>query len=416
MAERSVFVKLLTIMLVMAASLLLMVFVFFGFYIGPNLHRSMDRLVREYARAVASRGLTFDEAKRISSRLDVEIRYEGPGGMWTTDRTLPPIARAGTAWWRDDEVVPAPDGGRYLFAGVFTRRLHMAHFQVLALLLLLMAVVVVVTHALLRRLLSPLRELGDGVTRLSGGNLDVAVAHRTNDEFGVLTDAFNQMVRHVREMIRAHDQLLLDVSHELRSPVTRMKVALELIPDGEKKERMAADLGEMEAMISELLELERLREGRLRTERVDLVPLLCAAAARVATSAPAIFVEVDAAKLQTVLRNLAENGLKYSGREVEISAVDDGTHVVIRVDDDGPGIPAEDLQNIFEPFYRVDRSRSRKTGGYGLGLSISKRIVEAHGGTITAENLAPRGARFTITLPHRIVNAATAGAASAHRQ
>src|ERR1041384_3344633 len=166
---------------------------------------------------------------------------------------------------------------------------------------------------------------------------------------------------------------------------------------------MAADLNEMEQMISELLELERLREGRIRQSQQNIVPIVEAITPAIA-SAREIVVDVDADKLQMVIRNLVENANKYAlpdSRPIEVSIIDKSDEVIIRVTDDGPGIPDENLANIFEPFYRVDRSRSRKTGGYGLGLSIAKRVVEAHGGTITATNNPGRGATFAIALPKR---------------
>jgi signal transduction histidine kinase len=113
-------------------------------------------------------------------------------------------------------------------------------------------------------------------------------------------------------------------------------------------------------------------------------------------------VDIDADKVRTVLRNLLDNAIKYSlpaSRPVEMSAMQNGERVIIRVTDDGPGIHGRDIAHVFEPFFRVDRSRSKKTGGYGLGLSISKRIVEAHGGTIVVENNAKGGASFVVTLP-----------------
>jgi signal transduction histidine kinase len=309
-------------------------------------------------------------------------------------------------------VVPAPGGGTYVFAWTFAQRTATAHVMVLALLLVLMLSVVFTTHALLRHLLRPLRSLADGVARLSDGQLDVVVPNRSRDEFGTLTDAFNTMVTRVKDMIHARDQLLRDVSHELRSPVTRLKVALALLPDGGRKARMAADLAEMEMMIGELLELERLRDGHgIRTARQNLMPILDEVAANfhdrppgvsVVSPAPEVLLDVDPDRMQMVIRNLVENAVKYSlpdSRTVEVSVAQDRQRVVIRVTDDGPGIPESDVLNVFEPFFRVDRSRSRKSGGYGLGLSISKRIVEAHGGTIAVENNAGRGASFVLTLP-----------------
>jgi signal transduction histidine kinase len=220
------------------------------------------------------------------------------------------------------------------------------------------------------------------------------------------------MVGRVKDMIGARDQLLLDVSHELRSPLTRLKVAVELVNDPEMKVRMAADLAEMEIMIGELLELERLRDGRgIKTSRQNLVAVLDEVAhgfhdrppgVHVTPATPEILVNLDADRIRTVFRNLLENAVKYSlpdSRPIRVSVALNGDKVIIRVSDDGPGIPERDKASLFEPFFRVDRSRSKKTGGYGLGLSISKRIVEAHGGTIAADNNAKRGASFVVTLP-----------------
>ncbi|MCA1584089.1 MAG: HAMP domain-containing histidine kinase, partial [Acidobacteria bacterium] len=313
---------------------------------------------------------------------------------------------------RHYSVVSGPTGGTYLFAWNFGRRMGAAHAAALTLLLLVIAAVVLTAHAVLKRLLRPLRVLSDGVVRLSEGQLDVRLANRTRDEFGRLTDAFNRMVGRVREMIGARDHLLLDVSHELRSPVTRMKVALELLPDDEQRTRMAADVVEMERMIAELLEFERLRDGRgLRTARQDLMPLLRDVAESFHNRPPGVCivstsrelqVDVDGEKIRVVLRNLLENAAKYSlptSRPVEISAAQNADAAVIRVTDDGVGVPEGDLERVFEPFFRVDRSRSRSTGGYGLGLSICKRVMEAHGGSIAVERQAGRGTSFVLTFP-----------------
>jgi len=247
---------------------------------------------------------------------------------------------------------------------------------------------------------------------VSQGNLDVVVPKRSADEFGTLTDAFNRMVDRIKDMIRARERLLLDVSHELRSPVTRLKVSLELLSDPTMKARMAADVAEMEIMIGELLELERLRDGRgMSFARQNIVSLLGEVAGnyddrpprvRLVPTMPEILVDIDRERMRTVIRNLVENAVKYSlpdSHPVEVSAAQNSDRVVIRVTDDGPGIPEHDMPNLFEPFFRLDRSRSKKTGGYGLGLSIAKRIVEAHGGSIAVENNPTRGASFVMSLP-----------------
>lgn len=414
---RSVFVKLVAIMLTMAASLLALVSAFFVLYLGPLMNASIDGVVHEYVHTIAASSPNYERAKEMAARLDVETRYEGPAGAWATSDALPKPADArrherGVFGGRHYFVTSAPDGGTYLFAFELSERMRTAHLLVPAVLLFLVAGVVFAAHGFLRRLLLPVRLLSDGVAKLSDGNLDVVVPRRSGDEFGALTDAFNRMVGRVKDMVRTRDQLLLDVSHELRSPLTRLKVALELVTDRDMKTRMTADLAEMDVMIGELLELERLRDGRgIVTARQNIVPLVAdvtrnyeerAPGVRFSQPASAIFADVDAERLRIVVRNVLENAVKYSlpdSRPVEITASQNGESVSIRVADDGPGIPERDMPNLFEPFFRVDRSRSRKTGGYGLGLSIAKRIIEAHGGSIAVENRLPRGTSFTVTLP-----------------
>lgn len=416
--RQSVFTKLVAIMLAMAAILLALVLVFVLLYLGPVMNASIDGVVQEYLQTVAETTPSYERARGLGERLDVQTRYEGPGGAWATADNLPTIAEARRRGVRSFAgrhyyLASAPDAGAYLFEWNLDERLRTAHVVVPGVVLLLIATVVFAAHAVLKRVLVPLRWLGDGVARLSDGHLDVVVPTRSGDEFGALTAAFNRMVARIKDMIQSRDQLLLDVSHELRSPLTRLKVALELVADPEMKTRMAADVAEMEIMISELLELERLRDGRgIRTARQNVVALLDEVArnyddrrptVRVVPMTPEILVDIDRDQMRTVIRNLLENAIKYSlpdSLPVEVSAAQNGQTLVIRVTDDGPGIPERDLPSVFEPFFRVDRSRSRKTGGYGLGLSIAKRIVEAHGGTIAAVNNGTRGASFAVTLPN----------------
>ncbi len=416
-ARRSVFTKLVAIMLAMAATLLILVLAFVLLYLGPVMNASIDGVVHEYMHTVATTAPNYERAKEISDRLDVQTRYEGPGGAWATADNLPTIAEArrherGSFGGRHYYVTSAPNGGTYLFAWKLAERMRTAHLVVPGAVLLLIATVVFTAHGLLKRLLMPLRSLGDGVARVSQGNLDVVVPKRSADEFGTLTDAFNRMVDRIKHMIRARERLLLDVSHELRSPVTRLKVSLELLSDPTMKARMAADVAEMEIMIGELLELERLRDGRgMSFARQNIVSLLGGVAGnyddrpprvRLVPTMPEILVDIDRERMRTVIRNLVENAVKYSlpdSHPVEVSAAQNSDRVVIRVTDDGPGIPEHDMPNLFEPFFRLDRSRSKKTGGYGLGLSIAKRIVEAHGGSIAVENNPTRGASFVMSLP-----------------
>jgi signal transduction histidine kinase len=419
--RNSVFAKLVVIMITMAASLLLLVAGFFWFIATPTITTTIDRVLDNQARQLATTRLDLETARGLGSRLGFDVRYDGPAGHWSTTDNLPTVEdvrQGGVARWsrlihgRRYFVVDAPGGGSYLFAWNVPRAMQGAHLALLLLLLVVMAAVVLIAHIVLERLLRPLRDLSEAVGRLGTGDFAVTLPNPTRDEFGRLTDAFNRMVDRVRAMISARDQLLVDVSHELRSPLTRINVALEFLPMDEQRAGIAGDVAEMERMITTLLELERLRGGcRVRMVRQDLMPIVREVTATfqdkppgvsVLALAPGLLVDIDAEQVRMVLRNLVENATKYSlpdSRAVEISADQNGEHVVIRVTDDGPGIPECDLSRLFEPFFRVDRSRSKSTGGYGLGLAISKRIVEAHGGTITVRNDPCRGASFIVMLP-----------------
>jgi signal transduction histidine kinase len=414
----SVFVKLALIMLAMTIGLLTISVVVFWTVMGQGLADSEERLVRQFARAFAATSPNLETARRMGERLSLNIRYEGPDGQWTTSDDLPTVDQV-----RQHNVGHVPPtvefylasdtrGGTYLFGYAYRERFHTMHVALFWMFVVLTVAVTIVAYGSLRFLLRPLRGLSNGVARLSAGQFDVTLPSGARDEFGLLTIAFNEMVRRVRDMISARDQLLLDVSHELRSPLTRLKVALELLPAGEKRQQMTADVAEMEIMISELLELERLRDGRsVRLVRQDLIGLLRDVTesfrdrppgVRLISGTQELPLDIDPDKLRIVFRNLLENAVKYSlpeSRPVQVSTAADDHTVVVRVSDDGPGIPEADLANLFEPFFRVDRSRSKKTGGYGLGLSICKRIIEAHGGTIAVENNAGRGASFIVSLP-----------------
>lgn len=413
------FGKLVAIMLVMALSLMTVVTLFFVGFILPGLNRSIETALGDYVTNVAATQPNLAEARRMADKLDFDVRYEGPdGSTWATVDWLPTAAKArtyqnhwalgGTGYY----VAAAPNGGTYVFHWKFRRKTLYAHHLLLLATLAIMTVTIFVTHMVIRRMLQPLRVLGDGVARLSAGQLDTILPAPSHDEFGALTNGFNEMVGRVREMILARDQLLVDVSHELRSPITRMRVAVELLPEAAGRAGMVADLAEMEAMIAELLELERLRDGRgLRTERLDLTAIVRDVAAafhdrtpgvRIASLPREIIVDADGEKIRTVLRNLLENAVKYAlpdSHPVEIAAACDDSTVVLTVSDDGPGIPAEDRATIFDPFFRVNRSRTKAPVGYGLGLSICKRVIEAHGGTITLKPNTPRGCVFEVTLP-----------------
>ena len=413
----SLFSKLLAIMLGTLIVLLAIVTVIFALVIFPTSLSTSEQAARQYTQLLAAIQPNLEAANNIHREIGLGIRYEGPGGSWATSDNLPTVeqvrnGQARSSFGHEYHLATASNGGTYLFGWDVRSQMHSAHVKLLWMLLLMIVGVVLTAYWFQKRLLRPVQTLGDGVARMSAGQLDVVLPVVTHDELGTLTTAFNQMVNRVKEMIRARDQLLLDVSHELRSPLTRMKVALALLPDDDNRTSLDADINEMETMISELLELERLRTPHgVCTQKHDVVTILREAAhlfenrtpsVHVTAHPEAIFANVDDERMRTVLRNLLDNAFKYSlpdSEPVILSVSESQDSVVIRVQDDGQGIPDGQMANIFEPFFRIDPSRSKKTGGYGLGLSMCKRIVEAHGGTIRATNNAVRGVSFTLTIP-----------------
>ena len=427
--HRSVFARLVAIMLVLAACLLGLISGFYFLILVPEIHASRDGLITMHLRGIADTQPDQETAERLADKLDMEIRFDGSEDSWTTDENLPTLEVLSqlphrTHWdhfkaMLIPSTIPAnayyvaivPDGS-YIFARKVGKRFSHAHNQMLILLLVLMISVFGVAYLVLRRALRPLRLLGAGVTQISEGQLDVVVPKQSDDEFGMLTDAFNRMTKRVRDMVNSRDQLLRDVSHELRSPLTRMKVNLEMLPQSERKQSMTADVAEMESMVTALLERERIRDGRsIRIERMDLVGLVNEMVTRyqdqppgvrVMTAPPVLHIEADVEGISTVFRNLIENAVKFSlpdSRAVELSIAELGKEAMVRVTDDGSGIPAGSRDSLFEPFYRPDPSRSKKTGGYGLGLSICKRIMEAHGGAINIETHDGRGVTFVLMFP-----------------
>jgi signal transduction histidine kinase len=393
----------------------------------------LARNVSHYARSLAAEiGTPPDTAKAqaIAARNSLRIRYEGPGGAWESAPVGTPIppdladglrevegepgVRMGWARHRFLVQVPAGNGGRYLFVAGFGP-VPAQHAGYLAALILILSLCLAGAFLAIRRMLSPLKVLTEAVERIRRGEFGYRIPECGRDELGELAGSFNGMSAELEEMIRAREQLLLDVSHELRSPITRIKLALEMSPDSAANDSIRDDLREMEAMISELLEKARLdsANGKLHLEEVDIATLAAEAAADADGRPPGVrlvgckagdgpLIRADRARVRKVLANVLDNAAKYSGERagpVEVRIEAGPEEITVRIEDHGVGIPEAELPRVFEPFYRVDRSRSRETGGYGLGLSLCKRIMEAHGGGIAISSREGEGTEVALTFP-----------------
>ena len=267
-------------------------------------------------------------------------------------------------------------------------------------LIVIVAVIFFIALIIMHHYLKPLIHLSDGVNEIRKGNLDNKIPVKSKDEFGQLADVFNKMTTDLKQMIQAKEQLLYDVSHELRTPLTNSKLALEMIPDSNEKESVMDEIGEMEKMINELLESARINSSvfKLKLVKVGVKVLVSKTISkyfketnriRVSLISPDLTISVDETGIITVLKNLIDNSIKYSSNKdipIEINVIDRKDQIIIQIEDSGTGIPEEKLPFIFEPFYRLDNSRSKQSGGYGLGLHLCKKIMDVHSAQVSIAN------------------------------
>ncbi|MFM9844697.1 MAG: ATP-binding protein [Dongiaceae bacterium] len=257
----------------------------------------------------------------------------------------------------------------------------------------------------IRRLTAPLNTLTQAAERLGrnvnapplpeAGSSDVIQAIR----------AFNDMQDRIRRFVEDRTRMIAAISHDLRTPITRMRLRAELIGKSEQQQKMLADLAEMETMIASTLSFAREDANPEPRQRVDLVELLQAVCAdipqaKLSTEPPPAPVPFDAqpVALRRGFTNLIDNAVRYGG-EARIALGSDDRNIIVTIDDNGPGIPEEQLDRVFRPFYRLDSSRSRDTGGTGLGLAVARAVFRAHGGDVLLSNRNGQGLRATVTLP-----------------
>ncbi len=285
-----------------------------------------------------------------------------------------------------------------------------------------------------RYLTTPLTQLRKASTELAGGDLSTRVGpllEKRADEFSDLARDFDLMAERIEALVQSQRRLLQDISHELRSPLARLNVSLELArkqsgTDARSSlDRIERESERMNQLIGQLLSLTRLEgdEGLIVTEPVDLGALLsevCSDAdfearnrqrrVRLTHNEPCV-VTGSSELLRSAVENVIRNAVRYTAEDTEVEVTQrqrESSQVSILVRDRGPGIPEEVLTQIFRPFYRVGDARDRESGGVGLGLSIAERIVRLHGGTIAASNQPAGGLAIEISLPCQIQSAAPA--------
>ena len=266
--------------------------------------------------------------------------------------------------------------------------------------------ILLVSFVLVRSVTAPLRTLARAADRIGIDLTAPEVSQAGPIEIQQAAKAFNRMQARIERLINDRTQTLAAVSHDLKTPITRLRLRTEFVKDDELKQTIEDDLDEMERMIESTLAFLRGETTDEESKTVDIGTILetvsnelVDAGRDVVLAAPRhLSFRSRPLAIKRALSNLIENAVKYGARaRVTLAERDD--EIVITIKDDGPGIPEDEVERVFDPFYRLETSRSRETGGTGLGLTVARTIVRAHGGDIRLQNLESHGLSATVTLP-----------------
>ena len=295
--------------------------------------------------------------------------------------------------------------------------------------LLALALVLLASFFAIRHQLKPIQKIQKSVSRISDGELNHRIQLNGRHDLAVLGNSIDSMADRIQAMLDAKRQLLLAISHELRTPLTRARIATELFPDSANRQRLEEDLNDMQTLISDIMESERLQSnhGVLDIKYVDMHSLIESELDYYEkqlnendqiqfdnSQLDNAVIDGDGTRLRILCRNLINNAVQHGrGRDghllIELSLSENHESIELMVRDHGPGIPAEHIDRLTEAFYRPDSSRTRDTGGFGMGLTLASLIAEAHGGKLTIsskvadeltnETTIPSGTTVTLILP-----------------
>jgi signal transduction histidine kinase len=327
----------------------------------------------------------------------IQVKLDDGRMMWVLRNPGGSRANAGGAAGQRGMVAPPP----------WTRGASLA-----ALLVVLFLAVAAGAYPVVRRLTRRLEGLKQGVQRFGEGALGQRVDAAGRDEVAALAASFNQAAERIELLVNSHKSLLANASHELRSPLARMKMALSLMEDGStgaaQRERLASELrtniGELDALVEEVLLASRLdaQAAAFTPQPVDVIALAAEEAAQVGAELQAVDAQLtvpgDERLLRRALRNLLENAKRYGGGEIMLHAARAGSKVELRVCDRGAGVPPALRERIFEPFFRLPGHAERE-GGVGLGLALVKQIAQRHGGAVRCKANPGGGSCFVLSLP-----------------
>ncbi len=273
-------------------------------------------------------------------------------------------------------------------------------------LLLLAGLLVVAVLVGTRRATRPLAGLASAAERLGRGEAGTPLPEQGPEEVRRAIAAFNRMQERLARFIADRTRLLAALGHDLRTPITSLRLRVELLDDEEARARMCATLDEMQRMVEATLAFARDEATGEPVREVDLAALVESVVedtaqlggdARLVAAEPLV-ARIRPAAFKRAIRNLVENALAY-GKRASVSLSREGNEAIVTIDDEGPGIPEDRIEDVFEPFIRLETSRSRETGGVGLGLAIARGITRSHGGDVDLSNRPTGGLRARLRLP-----------------
>jgi two-component system, OmpR family, sensor kinase len=402
-------------------------------WLAANEHSMPDRhlyIIGPDGRDILGRRLEGSAARRLEAFRDSMSESETAGGADTGAAGAEPPERPAPGNFRPQRALPqivAPDGSTFTVLLVPRRPSIFGALSLPGISLMILCIALVVSAFaswwLAQHLSAPIRRIQAGARALASENLEVRVSaglEGRKDELAVLARDFDAMADRLRAHRDAITRLLRDVSHELRSPLARMRLAVGLArrPGADlarQLDRLESEIERLDGLISQVLKLARLNGTEVPFEReafdVDEVIEEVVRDANFEGAAKGCRVETLGAAhgavngnrelLRSAIENVLRNAVRYSpaGAPVQVAVERDAAGLTVSIRDRGPGVPAAELERIFEPFYRVAESRDRDTGGEGIGLAITSRVMRAHGGSARAQNRADGGFEVRLNLP-----------------
>lgn len=365
----------------------------------------------------------LQRAAQLAEELSLTIIIRSPHVNWQSDdrndldvyssvfvRTL--STEAQMLQVGSEEVIRVARGGYEYFLNRRVPSLSDYDFVVVYVGLAIAALALLLNYLLVHRLLvEPVRRLREGAERICEGDLSYRVKSSRTDELGELTESVNHMADSLQSMLEAKRQLLLAISHELRTPITRAKLQLEFMDNGVIRDNLADDINEVDLLISDLIEAERLsnQHQALLAEQVDFADYIqlvlepyqdYPGGLHFERPTDDVSMPVDKLRTRLLVTNLMNNAIRH-GRErpITVRVTFDKAEALLEVVDEGEGIAEKHLAQLSEPFYRADSARQRNTGGVGLGLYLCRLIAQAHGGRLAISSQLGIGTHIKIYLP-----------------